>query len=167
MAEKETVFSSKMIYNGIFPFSDFYNFCYGWLTEDLGFYVTEDKYTEKLDGNSKGITIKWAGSKEVTDYFKFSILIFFRIIGLTKVEITKDGKKEKTNKGSVEIKMVGDLVRDYKGKFEKTAFQKFLRSIYEKWVIPSRIEEYEGKLATECESFLTQAKAFLDLEGKK
>ena len=73
----------------------------------------------------------------------------------------------KSNKGGVEIKIKGDLIRDYQGKFEINAFQKFLRSIYEKWVIPSRIEEYEGKLAGDCDEFLAQAKAYLDLEGKK
>jgi isocitrate dehydrogenase len=71
------------------------------------------------------------------------------------------------NKGSVEVSVKGNLLRDYKGKFEKTASQKFMRSIYEKWVIYSRIKEYEGKLIEDCNEFLAQAKAFLDLEGKR
>ena len=75
--------------------------------------------------------------------------------------------KVKTNKGSVEVKLSGTLVRDYQGKFEKTYLSKFLRSIYEKWVIPSRVEEYEDKLVGDCDEFLTQVKSYLDLEGKK
>ncbi|MEK6847833.1 MAG: hypothetical protein AABX50_01770, partial [Nanoarchaeota archaeon] len=61
----------------------------------------------------------------------------------------------------------GILVRDYNGKFETTAFKKFLRSIYEKWVIPSSIDEYQAKIASDSDGFLNQAKAYLDLEGKK
>ena len=55
----------------------------------------------------------------------------------------------------------------YEGKFEKGAFRKFLRSIYEKWVIPARIEQYEEKLIGDCDEYLAQAKAFLALEGKR
>jgi len=65
------------------------------------------------------------------------------------------------------LSIKGTLVRDYDGKFETTAFRKFLRAIYEKWVIASRITEYEDKIAGACDEFLEQAKAYLDLEGKK
>ena len=167
MAEKDTLISNKIKYNGIFSFSDFYNFCYKWLTEETGLAIFENKYEEKLEGDAKKIQIEWSGGKELTDYFKFEIKVKFRITGLTKVEITQNGKKIETNKGSVEIKVDGILVRDYSGKFETTAFQKFLRSIYEKWVIPSRINEFTGKIIGDSDEFLSQTKAYLDLEGKR
>lgn len=167
MAEKETVFSSRIKYDGIFSFPDFYKFCYDWLKEETGLGLSEEKYTEKLSGNSKKIDIVWSGNKRLTDYFKFDTKITMQIIGLTKVEINQGGIKTQTNKGSVEVKIQSTLTRDYQGKFETTAFKKFLRSIYEKWVIPSRIEEYSGKISEESDEFLSQAKAYLDLEGKK
>jgi hypothetical protein len=167
MAEQETIFSTKIKYAGIFLFKDFYNFCYDWLTDETGLFVGEDAYTEKLEGNAKNIEVQWTGTKKVTDYFKFKIVVNFRILGLTNVEISRDNTKTKANKGSVEIKVKGVLIRDYQGKFEIDAFRKFLRSTYEKWVIPARIDEFEGKLIEECDEFLTQAKAYLDLEGKK
>ena len=167
MAEKDTIFSSKIKYGGVFSFADFYKFCYDWLTEETGLGISEDKYIEKLSGDSKSIDIEWSGTRKVTDYFRFDVKIKLKIIGLTNVEIVQDGKKIRSNKGSVDISVKGILVRDYQGKFEKTAFQKFLRGIYEKWVIPSRIEDYEGKLFGDCDEFLSQSKAFLDLEGRR
>ncbi len=167
MAEKNDIFSSKIKHDGIFSFKDFYKFCYDWLTEEAGLKVSEEKYVEKLGGDSKNIDVEWVGKKDVTDYFKFEISVTFKIVGLTNVEINQAGKKIKTNKGSVEVKIKGTLVKDYEGKFEKTAFQKFMRSIYEKWIIHARISEYEDKLAGDCDEFLNQAKAYLDLEGKK
>jgi hypothetical protein len=168
MAEKDTVFSSKMSYNGFFSFSDFYNFCYSWLTEETGLdFLSETKYSEKLTGDAKELEIKWSGERKMTDYFKMEIKIQFRVGNLTKAEIVKDGIKISTNKGRVEMKIEGILARDYDGKFETSPFKKFLRSIYEKWVIPSRIEQYQGKVAEGCDEFLNQAKAYLDLEGKK
>lgn len=165
--EEETVFSSKIKYNGIFLFKDFYQFCYDWLTEEFGWDVAETMYAEKIAGTSKNIDIKWSYSKKVTDYFKFKGSVKFKIVGLEVVEMMQGGAKVKTNKGSVDINIKGVLARDYQGKFDRSAYRKFLRSIYEKWVIPARIDEFEGRLAGQCDTFLGQAKAFLDLEGKK
>ena len=167
MAESDTIFSSKIKYNGIFNFGDFYNFCYAWLTEEIGLIIMEKKYSEKLSGESKNLEIKWEGFKEMTDYFKMNVKVDFRIANLTKIEINQGGVKINTNKGSIEMKITGMLTRDYKGKFETSAFKKFLRSTYEKWVIPSRIEEFQGKIAQECDEYLNQVKAYLDLEGKR
>jgi hypothetical protein len=133
----------------------------------MGLSVSEGKYVEKLDGDSKSIDVDWKGSSKITDYFKFEIDVSLRIIGLTKVELNQEGKKIKTNKGNVEISIKGILVRDYQGKFESTPFRKFLRSIYEKWVITSKIDQYEDQLAGDCNEFLSQAKAYLDLEGRR
>ena len=167
MSEREQIFSSKVKNVGIFSFPDFYRFCYDWLTDETELLIMENKYKEKLSGDSKDIEIEWVGIRKITDYFKFEIKINFRVLGLTKVEINQGGVKVKTNKGSVEVKVAGDLVRDYQGKFEGSAIKKFLRSIYEKWIIPSRIEQFEEKLIEDCNEFLNQAKAYLDLEGKK
>ena len=167
MSEKETIFSSKIKYNGIFSFKDFYKFCYDWLKEETGLDITENKYSEKIDGATKKIDVEWTGETKLTDYFKFEAKVDIKANGLKEVEINQGGAKVRTNQGSVEVGIKGTLVRDYEGKFETTAFKKFLRGIYEKWIIPSSIEEYQGKISGACDSFLNQAKAYLDLEGKK
>ena len=165
--EKETIFSSKIKNTGIFSFREFYRFCHQWLTDEANLDVIEDKYKENLKGNSKDIEIEWTCIRKITDYFMFEIKAKFKIDDLTDVEISREGAKIKTNKGAVEVGIKGNLVRDYDGKFEKSGFLKFLRGIYEKWVIASRIKQYEEKLAGDCDEFLNQAKAYLDLEGKK
>ena len=163
MAEKDKVFSSKIKYGGIVNFADFYKFCYEWLRDEMGVTMSENKYAEKLSGDSKSIDVEWSGSSLLSDYFKMDIKVTFKVTGLTNIEIDK----VKTNKGSVEIGIGGTLVKDYNGKFEKTAFQKVLRGFYEKTVIPSRVEQMQGKVIGGCDEFLAQAKAYLDLEGKR
>jgi len=127
----------------------------------------EEKYEEKITGDTKELKIEWKGVRKVTDYFKYEVKVKFRVTKLKEIEIAQDGRKIKTNQGDVEMKIAGSLLRDYEGKFEKGAFRKFLRSIYEKWVIPARIEQYEEKLIGDCDEYLAQAKAFLALEGKR
>jgi hypothetical protein len=165
--EKDTIFSSKIKYSGIFKFSEFYKFSYDWLTEEFGLAVVEEQYIEKIKGTSKDIEFKWTGTKEVTDYFKFEVKVKFKILGMEDVEVVQDKVKTKMNKGGIEVKISSTLLRDYKGKFEASFFQKFVRGIYEKWVIPSRISQYEDKLVGKSDEFLSQLKAYLDLEGKR
>lgn len=167
MAEKQEIFSSGLKYTGIFNLGDFYKWAYDWLADETELDLAEKKYKEKINGDAKELEIEWDGKRKVTDYFQFQIKVSFRILGLIKIELNEGGRKVKANKGQVEMKVKGTLIRDYDGKFEKTATRKFMRSIYEKWVIPSRIEEFEEKLIGDCDEFLSQAKAFLDLEGKR
>lgn len=167
MPEAEEIFSSRVKYRGIFSFKDFYKFCYEWLTQEPEFLIKEAKYVEKIMGDAKDIDVEWRGLKKVTDYFQFKITVKFKIVGLKNVEINQEGVKIKTNSGDVEVSMKSNLVRDYEGKFERSGYRKFLRSIYEKWIIPSRIEQYETKLISRSDEFLGQAKAWLDLEGRK
>ena len=167
MPEKETIFSSKIKSSGIFSFKDYYRFCYDWLKDETGLDIRETKYAEKIDGTTKKIEVDWEGEKKLTDYFKFDVKIKIKADGLKEVEITQGGAKVNTNKGAVETEIKAILVRDYEGKFETTAAKKFMRSIYEKWVIPASIEEYKTIISEESDKFLNQAKAYLDLEGKK
>ena len=165
--EKDTVFSSKIKYDGIFSFKDFYKFCHDWLSDEFGLTVAEEKYAEKLSGDIKNIDVEWAGSKKVSDYFKFVVPVKFKITALSNVEIVQDGIKMKTNKGSVEVSIKGVINKDYDGKFDPSPTKKIIRGLYEKWVITSRVDAMESKLAGDCDEFLSQAKAYLDLEGKK
>ncbi len=168
MAERDTIFNNEVKYRGIFDFGEFYKFCYDWLMEETQFdWLAEEKYDEKIEGNKKNIKIKWVGQKKITDFFMFKFEVKFKMIKLEKIEVNQGGIKVSTNKGQAEIKMKGILVKDYQGKFEKNAWQVFLRTAYEKWIIPSRIDQMEGKLFGDCDEFLSQAKAFLDLEGKR
>lgn len=166
MSEKEILFASTFKHKGIFSFPAFYKFCYDWLVDETELLMQETKYVEKLQGDAKEMDIEWKGFTKLTDYFKFDMKIVFKILGLKQVEIVQDGKKVKMNQGQVEMKVKGILVRDWQGKFENNGFQKFLRAIYEKWIIPSRIDQFEGKVIGDTDEFLGEAKSFLALEGK-
>lgn len=167
MAEKNQVFSSKIKYNGIVSFKDFYKFCYDYLKEELEFDLAETKYGEKLNGDLKDIDIEWKGFKKIDDYFKHEIKVEFQIRQLKNVEIVQDTKKIKTNQGVIEVKLKGEIVRDYRSHYATNPTRKWMRSIYEKWVIQAKIEKVEEKLIMDCDEFLRQAKAYLDLEGKR
>jgi len=93
MVEKDKLFSSKIKYNGVFNFGEFYKFCYEWLRDETGLDMVEEKYAEKLSGDSKNVDVEWSGTRKMTDYFKMEAKIVFRIIGLTSVEIANGNQK--------------------------------------------------------------------------
>jgi len=166
MAEKDTIFSGRVIQKGIFNFKDFYSFAYDWLIGE-GYNVTEKKYEEEISGDSKKVEIKWEAKKKISDYFTFLIKVHWRFLQLKEIEVVKEGKKEKMNSGTAEIKPQAILVKDYEHRWEDQPIWKFLRGIYDRYIIKSRIDEYEDKLKEEIEEFLAQCKSYLSLEGKR
>ncbi len=167
MAEEEQVFSSRVRYKGVYEFEEFYKFCYNWLRDETNLTVfSEDKYSEKLVGDAKHIDIKWTAHRDLTDYFRFKIEVKFVIKAMTQVKIKKEGVEIDSNKGDMEVQVKGFLVKDWLSKFEMSAFRKFLRAFYEKYIILSVVKEFKTRIVVDCEEFLSQAKAYLDLEGK-
>jgi hypothetical protein len=163
---KTLVYNESVKHKGYFNYSELYNFCYQWL-KDEGYMVREEEYGEKITGGGKEITIKWSASKKITDYFRNLITVKWKIIAMTDAEIEINGKKEKTNKGDLKLTFEAELERDYEQKWEENPTYKFMRGIYDKYVLKTMIDQYEDRLWDKTESFVENAKAFLMLEGKR
>jgi hypothetical protein len=166
MAEKDKITDEKVKYNGYFDFKEVYQFVYRWLNEE-DYDVEETKYVEEVNGDFKKVEILWKASKKVSDYFKSELKLAWRVLGLTSAEIEKDGRKIKTNKGSFEVKITGTLIRDYRGAWDATPFTKFLRGIYDKYVIEGTMDKHETKVFGDVNTLAEEIKAFLTIEGMK
>jgi hypothetical protein len=164
MVEKDNIFSGKIKHGGVFDFKEFYRFCYMWFI-DKDYWLVEKEYTEKIGAGGKEVVIAWEARKKVSDYFRFLIKVDWRILGMKKVEVENQGQKIEMDKGMLEIKVSVTLEKDYEAKWENHPFMKFFRGIYDKYIIAARIDSYEGKIFSESDEFLSQAKAFLALEG--
>lgn len=167
MVEKDTIVKEKLKYAGLLDLEQTYKFTYEWLKrEDLN--VIEDEYSEKVKSNGKELEIKWTASKKFTDYFKVVLSLKWRILGLSDVEVEVDGKKKKMNKAadfSMEFK--GVLEKDYSNKWEGSAFNKFIKDVYNKYVIPQRTDQKEDQVRDMVQNLKEELKAFLELTGRK
>ena len=166
MAQKSEVFKQSVKHKGFFNYTDFYNFCYTWLVEE-DYKVSEEEYTEKITGIGKEVVIKWVAKKKISDYFQYLIVIKWHILGLNDAEVETEGRKLKTHKGEVKLTVTSELEKDYENRWEDRPFWKFLRGVYDKYVIKSTADEYEDRLTKDSISFIEQAKSFLALEGKR
>ncbi len=164
--ERNTVFEQKLKLKGFFNYPELYNFCFNWLRDER-YNVDEEEYTEKIIPTGKEVVIKWKAWKKISDYFKYVIEMNWRIMHLQEAEIERDGKKEKTFKGEPEIRFKAFLEKDWESKWESSPFYKFLRGLYDKYVIRQTIDEYEDKLTDKCGSLVESIKGYLAMEGRK
>jgi len=165
--EKDSLIKSKVRHVGIFNFKDLYTILYEWLVDE-SYDMNEKAYKETIGaGGGKDIEIEWDAVKKVSDYFKFNINVKWKVIGMTSVEVEIDGVKQKMNKGDLTLEIKTVLLKDYESRWESKPFFKFLRTLYDRYLIKERISSYEGKLIGEMDELVSQAKSFLALTGKR
>jgi len=145
MAQKKLVYKETFKHTGFWKYSEVYDMMFYWF-RDEGYKLKEDLYNEKILSGGKEVIAKWRAEKKISDYFKFQIQADWHILGMTDAEVEIDGKKKKTNKGEVEIVFKGNIIKDYEKRWEDNPFWKFLRSIYEQYVIRASVDEHEDDL---------------------
>ncbi len=162
MVEKDKVAGGKLAHSGLFNLKELYLFFKSWL-EDQEYIISEKKYSEKIKAEGKEIEIQWTASREVSDYFSLSWNITFIAFRLTKQEVHGIS----LDKGILEIKIEAFLEKDPDSKWESHPFVKFLRDVYDRYVIRERIDDYSTQLTEEVDEAITQLKTFLSLETKR
>jgi len=165
MAQKKEVYKEKFKQTGFWKYSELYNLALS-LLKSADYGIQEELYNEKLSSNGKEITINWNANKKVTDYFKFQITMEWHILGMKDAEVEVDGKKVNTNKGEVEIVFKANIIKDYEKRWEDKPFWKFLRGIYERYIIRETVDEFEGDLEDELKDIIKEIKAFLRTSAK-
>ncbi len=166
MAEKEPIIKEKLDNSGVFDFKAIYSFANSWL-KDEGFGVVEDKYSEKVSGSSREISVEWNIRKEMSDYFILEGGVGIEVKGMTDVEVEIEGERKRMNKGKISISIKGALVTDPKSKWDENNFYRFLRDIYNKYIIPGRIEHMKSLVKEKIIAFKEELKAVLELSGRR
>lgn len=164
MAIKHKVSEGIVKSTSLFDFKETYKFIFAFLS-DYGYDVKEKSYSEKIKPEGKEIEIKWDAGKNITDYFKFVVEIDWLIVGMAAVELQKEKIKIKLNRGDIRIRVRGFLERDYERKWETTPFLRFIRDVYDKYIIKNRIGELETMIREETDELIAQLKSYLALES--
>ena len=166
MSEKEQVLRERLRHDGLFDFRGTYSFAHDWLKDEKRYGVVEERYNEKVSGNARDLMIEWRAMRKLSDYIKIEIFIRIEITGMTEVEVEIDGEKKKMNKGRVELDIRGALIKDPDSKWDKAPFTRFMRDVYNKYVIPGRIFEMEMRVKNDVIKFKDEVKAFLELSAR-
>ena len=166
MVERNKIYETKVKHSGVFDFREVYSFMYTLFT-DMEYAVEEKTYSEKTKGDQKEIELYWIARRKVSDYFRFMIKADWRILRMTNAEVMRDGVKTSVNKGDFEMKIYCFLEKDYENRWENSPFLRFLRGIYDRYIIRSTFEEYQIQIEKETVDISDQLKAFLALTVPK
>lgn len=166
MSEKEIIIGEKLDYSGLFKFSDLYQEGHFWFSEE-NYGVIEEKYAEKISGNSKEIDVIWKCTKRLGDYFKIEMKVTWEIKNMVEVEVEVDGKKKKMQQGKLRIDIKGAIIKDAGSIWDPKPVYRFLRDVYNKYIIPQRVDAMEDKVKADVRGFKDEMKAYLDLLGKR
>lgn len=166
MADKELILKEKVEQTGVFDFAKLYSFAHTWLTNE-GYGVAEEKYSEKNTGNTRNISVEWKATRGLSDYFKTEGKIKIEVKELADVEVEIDGKRIKSNKGELSIEFAGNLIKDPDNKWETSPFNRFMRDLYNKYVIPAKVDEMRGKVGDDVKKFKESIKEFLNIAARR
>lgn len=154
-----TVFSNRVVQDGTFDINLIYKKLKGWF-EDHNYAYSELENTTNLKPKGAEIKIKMRGERLVTDYYKFTLTIAFLIVETEKVKV----KDKVLDRGKLEARMDIKLDLDYTKRFGKSKFGKFIRFIYNNYLIKEEIQsEYMGKAYEEATTFLDLLKESMEM----
>ena len=165
MKESISVVSMKTKGKGIFDMGELYQNMKFWLDfqgyGDQEETFQEEKYVERIKGDSKQIEIRWRADKIFNDYVSYTLGITFFVLGLKDVEVEKEGKKIGSNKGEVEIRFNAKVNLDWKNKWKNQPFQ----TIYNNFIIKDKIEAHKTDLYNKTYTLYDEVKKFFEMYG--
>ncbi len=148
----------KVSQEAVFNMSELYRFIKNWFIQHRYFFF-EKEYLEFLKEGGKSASIKWTANRKMDDYTKFHIEVRIRFKDLKTVKTNKG----MLNKGEVSFKFEAYLEKDYENNWEANFFTKFLRGVYDKFIIRGKLERYSAELLDEMYDVYNEVKAYLNI----
>ena len=152
---------AKLKWNGIYDMNNVYKKMKQWF-DSKGYDFKETQYLERAKPNGTQLEISWKATKKASDYFLYTIEVLFLVIGMNKVEVERDERKFKLEKGEIEIQFTAYLIKDYKDRWKEMPLR---RNIYEKFIVKDRIEGYKGEVYENVYGLMSEVKTMLELFG--
>lgn len=148
----------KVSLEGIFNLADLYHLIKDWL-EFNGYNFFEKEYIDTLAESGKTMSVTLVGDRKVNDYAKMNIQVKIKVENAKEVEF----KKGTGLKGKITIGFESFVERDYEKEWEKNFLLRFIRAVYDKFIIKEKLDEYHNELDDETQGLYHKVKAFLNM----
>ena len=163
MSEKRLIIDQlRLNYSGIFHLNDLYRMIDGWLYEK-GYDKFEKKNEEQVLETGRKIEIELRPWKKTTDYAKNEIRLRIFVNDMTDIEVDRDGKKVKMNKGDIQMIFDAFLETDYEHRWENKPMYYFIRSLVDKYIFKFYTEKFVGNLVGDVRDLHHRIKSFLNI----
>lgn len=152
----------RITQKAVFEFDELYRFMKKWF-DDHKYDFFEKEYLDAQEESGTSNSIKWEATRKVDDYVKFHIEIRIKCDDIKEVI----QKNKKAVKGSVNIKIESFLEKDYENNWEKNFMVKFMREVYDTFLLKGKFQKHNEYLREESYDIYNQAKSFLRLHQFK
>lgn len=142
----------------VFEFDELYKMMKKWF-DDHSYDFLEKEYLDAQEEGSTSSSIKWEAERKVDDYMKFHIEARIKCSNIKQVV----QKNKKAVSGIVAIKFECFLEKDYEDNWEKNFMMKFMREVYDKFLLKGKFDKYAEELKEETYDIFNQTKSFLRL----
>ncbi|MBI2107228.1 hypothetical protein HYT57_04540 [Candidatus Woesearchaeota archaeon] len=157
MAETDYVISGIMIKKaGLIDLRETYRLMKEWFFQRRYDFI-EKEYNDRDFEDGKNIFIKWSSEKKVDDYTKMIIDVTLRG---AKLEDVKVGNKSLL-KGNVSILFESYVYKDYEDNWEKNPVSKFIREIFDKFLVKQHFDKIHKDLKAETYAIFDEVKKYL------
>lgn len=163
MAERRIIVDNlKISYNGFFKATELYQLIDNFLREK-GYDKREIRNQEHVTREGKYVELEIEPWKKITDYANTKIRVEIKMFNLTESVVSRDGKKEKLNKGKLHIRFDAYLETDYEHRWESRPVYLFIRTVFDKYIYASYTHQFEGEVAENTQELYDVVKGFLNL----
>jgi hypothetical protein len=163
MTETTIVVDGKTLsYEGLFSVKELYKMV-DYFFKEKGYDKREIQNLEKVEKDHKYIEMELQPYKKITDYVKLLIRIRLRMFNIKEVEVEKDGKKLKLNKGKMAATFDGFILTDYEQRWEGKPMYQFVRTVFDKFIYKRYTSKFEDQVEGTVGDLYTQMKSFLNL----
>ncbi len=154
---------AKIRYRGLFDFEGLFRLMRGWFdAREYEFF--ERRYKHKSRSTGAELEINFEAHRDINEYARNVIKIFFHIWDAHEVEVVKDGKKKKMWEGRMLIEFSGLVELDYDSHWEHSPFLRHLRNFYHNFVIKGEIDQiWTDKLWYKINDLQQNCKRFLGM----
>ncbi|MFH1174030.1 MAG: hypothetical protein V1725_02795 [archaeon] len=154
----------------VFHLKNLYKTIYEW---------TKIEGWKAADGNGEPEMLYWERRTQVTEhqiwwrfmmkpdnntYFTYFLKIDYQTLAMGGTEVPYDGKKIKSNKGEVILRVQAWLLVDPDNKWDDATFLKQIERIFRKRIYKQQIEDYKKRLEIITERLRNTIKTYLQLQ---
>lgn len=150
----------KLSFVGMFDENSLFKSLYGFLMSRNYFVIIKEQ-TEAIRPSGRIMEYEWQAFRDITFYVKYMIGVEFKIARGAEVLAEERGSKKSRLNAEMEIRIKSAMMKNYNNTFPNTKFGKYLRELYEKYIMKDELKKWEDKLEEESLEFMREVKRLL------
>ena len=163
MAEKQLVIDGlELDYNGLFRVESLLK-TIDELVAERGYEKYEKRREEVVKPTGKDWSMELRPLKKKSEWEILMVKMRISVTGMTDVEVLKDGKKEKLQKGNIHIIFDAWKITDWQARWEQKPWLYLLRTLFEKAFIKVHTDKYAAEAIDDTHHIFNNVKAHLNL----